>query len=104
MPIEGGARTLTHALRSLDSDGVGVHDVGLRKPTLDDVFLTLTGHAAEPQAPTPPRSTPTSVCSGGLSMDTLAATLSDGVTIARRNVIKIRRVPQTWSPCWSRHC
>ena len=37
-------------------------------------------------------------------MDTLAATLSDGVTVARRNLLKVRRVPQTWSPCWSRHC
>jgi ABC-2 type transport system ATP-binding protein len=53
VPIVGGARTLTHALRSLDTDGVGVQDVGLRKPTLDDVFLTLTGHAAEHQAPHP---------------------------------------------------
>jgi ABC-2 type transport system ATP-binding protein len=35
------------ALRRLDSDGVQVLDVGLRRPTLDDVFLTLTGHAAE---------------------------------------------------------
>ena len=53
VPIVGGARTLTHALRSLDGDGVGVQDVGLRKPTLDDVFLTLTGHAADRQAPHP---------------------------------------------------
>jgi ABC-2 type transport system ATP-binding protein len=53
VPIVGGARTLTHALRSLDTDGVGGQDVGLRKPTLDDVFLTLTGHAAEHQAPHP---------------------------------------------------
>jgi ABC-2 type transport system ATP-binding protein len=53
VPIDGGARTLTHALRSLDSDGVGVQDVGLRKPTLDDVFLTLTGHATQRQTPHP---------------------------------------------------
>jgi ABC-2 type transport system ATP-binding protein len=53
VPIDGGARTLTHALRSLDSDGVGVQDVGLRKPTLDDVFLTLTGHATQGQTPHP---------------------------------------------------
>jgi ABC-2 type transport system ATP-binding protein len=53
LPIVGGARTLTQALRSLDADGVEVQDVGLRKPTLDDVFLTLTGHIAEREAPQP---------------------------------------------------
>jgi ABC-2 type transport system ATP-binding protein len=46
-PISGGAQTLTEALRSLDSAGVRLRDVGLRRPTLDDVFLSLTGHATE---------------------------------------------------------
>ncbi len=46
-PISGGAQTLTEALRSLDTEGVQLADVGLRKPTLDDVFLSLTGHVAE---------------------------------------------------------
>ena len=40
--------TLANALRRLDDAGVGVADVGLRKPTLDDVFLQLTGREAEP--------------------------------------------------------
>jgi ABC-2 type transport system ATP-binding protein len=53
VPIVGGAGTLTQALRSLDTDGVEVQDVGLRKPTLDDVFLTLTGHIAAREAPHP---------------------------------------------------
>ncbi len=48
VPITGGARTLTRALRALDGAGIELDDVGLRRPTLDDVFLTLTGHAAEP--------------------------------------------------------
>jgi ABC-2 type transport system ATP-binding protein len=48
VPITGGAATLTHALRELDGAGVELRDVGLRRPTLDDVFLTLTGHTAEP--------------------------------------------------------
>src|SRR5690606_21936731 len=47
VPITGGAAVLTQALRELDGAGVGIRDVGLRRPTLDDVFLTLTGHAAE---------------------------------------------------------
>ena len=46
-PVSGGARTFTHALRALDSAGIELADVGLRKPTLDDVFLSLTGHATE---------------------------------------------------------
>ena len=46
-PITGGASTLTEALRALDSEAVKLLDVGLRRPTLDDVFLSLTGHLAE---------------------------------------------------------
>jgi ABC-2 type transport system ATP-binding protein len=38
---------IVDAVRLLDAAGVGVEDLGLRRPTLDDVFLTLTGHAAE---------------------------------------------------------
>jgi ABC-2 type transport system ATP-binding protein len=40
---------IVDAVRLLDSAGVGVEDIGLRRPTLDDVFLALTGHAAEDQ-------------------------------------------------------
>ena len=47
----GGAEALMQALRALDQGQVAVQDVGLRRPTLDDVFLTLTGHAAEPTEP-----------------------------------------------------
>jgi ABC-2 type transport system ATP-binding protein len=50
-PIDGGARVLTTALRELDGRGVTVSDVGLRRPTLDDVFLTLTGRPAEETEP-----------------------------------------------------
>ena len=47
-PISGGVRVLSRALRELEERGVELRDVGLRRPTLDDVFLTLTGHVAEP--------------------------------------------------------
>jgi ABC-2 type transport system ATP-binding protein len=47
VPVSGGAAVLADALRRLDAAGVRVDDVGLRRPTLDDVFLTLTGHMAE---------------------------------------------------------
>jgi ABC-2 type transport system ATP-binding protein len=49
-PISGGATVLTQALRDLDARGVVIQDVGLRRPTLDDVFLSLTGHVAEAAA------------------------------------------------------
>jgi ABC-2 type transport system ATP-binding protein len=52
VPVSGGASVLLEALRRLDAESVEVSDVALRRPTLDDVFLTLTGRAAEetPQA------------------------------------------------------
>jgi ABC-2 type transport system ATP-binding protein len=50
-PVAGGASSLVAALRRLDADRIDILDVGLRRPTLDDVFLTLTGHAAEDDAP-----------------------------------------------------
>jgi ABC-2 type transport system ATP-binding protein len=40
---------LTRAIRELDSAGVRVDDIGFRRPTLDEVFLTLTGRPAEEQ-------------------------------------------------------
>ncbi|HEY2298289.1 MAG TPA: ATP-binding cassette domain-containing protein [Jatrophihabitans sp.] len=46
-PVRGGASALIGALRDLDAAEVAVLDVGLRRPTLDDVFLMLTGHGAE---------------------------------------------------------
>jgi ABC-2 type transport system ATP-binding protein len=43
----GGAADLTAAVRELDAAGVVVEDIALRRPTMDDVFLQLTGHRAE---------------------------------------------------------
>ena len=46
--VEGGAGLLATVVRELDGAGVQLDDLGLHRPTLDDVFLALTGHAAEP--------------------------------------------------------
>ena len=43
----GGADRLMTVLRDLDEAGIRIDDIGLRRPTLDDVFLAITGHAAE---------------------------------------------------------
>ncbi|MFF5895015.1 ATP-binding cassette domain-containing protein [Streptomyces argenteolus] len=47
VPVTGGAKLLAEVIRDLDTHGVEIDDIGLRRPTLDDVFISLTGHAAE---------------------------------------------------------
>lgn len=51
IPAVDGARTLAAVVRSLDAAGIEPADLELRKPTLDDVFLALTGHATSADAP-----------------------------------------------------
>jgi len=51
LPVKGGPRVLIAAGRALDDAGVELEDLGIRRPSLDDVFLTLTGHPAAPSAP-----------------------------------------------------
>ena len=46
-PVTLGSNALIETLRELDAVGVHPLDVGLKRPSLDDVFLSLTGHAAE---------------------------------------------------------
>ena len=53
LPVSGGAGALGEALRRLADAGIGLEDVGLRRPTLDEVFLTLTGHPSEETEETP---------------------------------------------------
>ncbi|CAM3836819.1 ATP-binding cassette domain-containing protein [Nocardioides marinus] len=53
--VDGGVSSLRRVLEVLERDAVPVLDIGLRRPTLDDVFLSLTGHATEagdPDSPT----------------------------------------------------
>ena len=46
-PVTLGSSALIETLRELDAVGIHPLDVGLKRPSLDDVFLSLTGHAAE---------------------------------------------------------
>ncbi|MDQ0833074.1 ABC-2 type transport system ATP-binding protein [Streptomyces achromogenes] len=50
VPVTGGAKLLAEVIRELDARGIEIDDIGLRRPTLDDVFLSLTGHVAEEKA------------------------------------------------------
>ncbi len=45
VPAPDGAATLAEALRRLDSAGIDLADIALRRPSLDDVFLSITGHS-----------------------------------------------------------
>lgn len=47
VPVPNGARQMPDIVRDLDAAGVLLDDLGIRRPSLDDVFLTLTGHAAD---------------------------------------------------------
>ena len=48
LPVgSNGPQILTEAVRRLDEEKIELADIALRKPSLDDVFMSLTGHAAE---------------------------------------------------------
>ncbi len=47
VPVRTRRGVIAEAVRLLTDQGIGVDDINLRRPTLDDVFLSLTGHAAE---------------------------------------------------------
>ena len=47
MRVQRRTGAIVEAVRRLEDASVGVDDIALRRPTLDDVFLALTGHVAE---------------------------------------------------------
>ena len=98
LPSDGGVGELLQIGRVLDEAGVAIDDFGLRRPTLDDVFLALTGHAAEERqqllrlghgdsmtSETLSRPEPT----GGLRQE-----VRDGLIIAGRNLKRVPRIPE----------
>jgi ABC-2 type transport system ATP-binding protein len=46
-PVSTGTKALLDVLKALEGAGIHALDVGLKRPSLDDVFLSLTGHTAE---------------------------------------------------------
>jgi ABC-2 type transport system ATP-binding protein len=53
VPVRDRVAALTGSARALADAGIAVEDIALRRPTLDEVFLHLTGHDAEPAEPRP---------------------------------------------------
>jgi ABC-2 type transport system ATP-binding protein len=56
IPADGSPYILSEVVRRLDAGGIQLAELGLTQPTLDDVFLAITGHAAEKE-PAKPEST-----------------------------------------------
>ena len=50
VPVAQRRGTIADAVRRLDDAGIAIDDVSVSTPTLDDVFLNLTGRAAESEA------------------------------------------------------
>jgi ABC-2 type transport system ATP-binding protein len=46
VPVDDGSSRLMDALRAMDQAGIAIEDISLRRPTLDEVFLALTGRPA----------------------------------------------------------
>jgi ABC-2 type transport system ATP-binding protein len=47
VPVQDGPHALAAIVSAAAAEGIALHDAGMRRPTLDDVFLQLTGHAAQ---------------------------------------------------------
>lgn len=47
LPVSGGSKAIVDVVRKLDENKIVIADIALRRPTLDDVFLSLTGHVTE---------------------------------------------------------
>ena len=76
------AGVIVDAVRRLDEAGVGVDDITLRRPTLDDVFLSLTGHVAETDAdPEAEEAT------------RMSRLVTDTMIVAERNLVRLTRAP-----------
>ena len=94
MPLTRGRGGIAEAVRRLDSAGVGIADIAVRRPTLDDVFIVLTGHAAEheeegQEEDEEPREEEA-------RMSSLAYAIGDTAVVAKRNLLRIPRQPDLW--------
>ena len=78
---DGGAQQLVGVVRALGDAGIGIDDIAFRRPTLDDVFLALTGHR--------PRSS-----LRGRRVNSLPAPAADGLVIAWRTLKRVPRIPE----------
>ena len=56
LPVSGGSTAIVEVVRKLDENRIAIADIALRRPTLDDVFLSLTGRVTDaPPTPDAPK-------------------------------------------------
>ena len=109
IPVTHSVSDLMSAALLLREAGITPGELGLRRPSLDDVFLSLTGHpvsddpapdAAPMPPPAPDRVTTAQARDGRLSHPAhrtrlpLSAIVTDSLLVAKRNLIRITRTPQ----------
>ena len=89
-PVRGRSGVIAEAVRRLDDADVVIDDIALRRPTLDDVFVALTGRSAEEE---PPTEIARARRGGARRMSSLAMSVSDTLVLAKRNLMRIPRQP-----------
>jgi ABC-2 type transport system ATP-binding protein len=77
--VDAGPAALQRVLADLGTAGIALHDAGMRRPTLDDVFLRLTGHAATEDE---------GAAGGGGGHGTAATGPSDGERASRQELVR----------------
>jgi ABC-2 type transport system ATP-binding protein len=106
MPTQGATRVLIAAGECLQLGGIALEDLGIRHPSLDDVFLSLTGNAANVQANgthadgtpsdphAPPEPQPAPRRTGPRPSRPTASAARDMRGVAKRNLLRISRNPR----------
>ena len=87
---------MTRIAAAFDGSGIELDDLGLKRPSLDDVFLRLTGHRAEEQPEPEDEEALAMTTSTRLERPEIRRTslLSQSLAITRRNLIHIKRMPE----------
>ena len=88
VPLERRRGEIADAVRLLDEAGIGIEDIAVGRPSLDDVFLQLTGHAAEPDEDEEPDRG-----RGRQAMSAVRYAVSDTLVLAKRSLLRIPRQP-----------
>ena len=86
-PVQPRHGVIPDAIRKLDSVGVAVDDIALHRPTLDDVFIALTGHRGRGHDGSARRG------EGGRGRMSVSTTIEDTTVLAKRNLLRIPRQP-----------